>query len=34
MLYKLVERLRNSLARFMYGRYGVDTLGWATLLRR
>ena len=31
MLYKLVERLRNSLARFMYGRYGVDTLGWATL---
>ena len=25
-------RMRNAMARFMYGRNGVDALGWATLV--
>ena len=30
-MYRFVNWLRNSVARFMYGRYGIDQLGWATL---
>ncbi|MBR3560531.1 MAG: hypothetical protein IKN81_03215 [Oscillospiraceae bacterium] len=26
------NRFRNTVARFMYGRYGIDQLGWATLV--
>lgn len=29
---RLFYRLRDALARFMYGRNGVDQLGWAILL--